>query len=152
MIINGVGNGAPKVASSLYPESSSDYGVVSTLIYGAQWDTALKFIGAYNVGEEGYDRYATNSTGMGNYSGMGNGDTFPYSPTTAGGAVEFRQKNIYDMAGNVWELTNEKRGTRPIWRGGSADGGDPASYRASNQIGYADSYLGFRVALYIRSN
>jgi len=118
---DGNGNGASKVASSLYPESSNDYGVVSTLIYGAQWDTALKFIGAYNVGEEGYATYATNSTGMGNYDETNGGDTFASTtePTTTGAAMEFRQKNIYDMAGNVWEWTNERCYFTRVYRGGA---------------------------------
>ena len=41
------GDGAVTVARSMYPEEEADYGVVSTLIYGTQWDTALEFIGAY---------------------------------------------------------------------------------------------------------
>uniref|UniRef100_UPI00384A513C type II secretion system protein n=1 Tax=Methanobrevibacter smithii TaxID=2173 RepID=UPI00384A513C len=61
------GNGAVTVARSMYPKEDTNYGAISTLIYGTQWDTALRFIGSYNVGENGYDTYATNSTGMGNY-------------------------------------------------------------------------------------
>ena len=149
---DGKGNGVPKIASSLYPESSSDYGVVSTLIYGAQWDTALKFIGAYDVGEEGYDRYATNSTGMGNHIGT-NGSMA--TPDVCGASPAFRQKNIYDMAGNVYEWTNEEYNYRPVIRGGfySSVGSDtPASSRGNIGNGTSSSGYGFRLALYIKTN
>ena len=40
------GNGAVTVARSMYSVGDANYGAVSTLIYGAQWDTALRFIGS----------------------------------------------------------------------------------------------------------
>ena len=117
------GNGAVTVARNMYSEEDTNYGVVSTLIYGTQWDTALKFISTYNVGETGYDIYATDSTGMGNYIGTDeNADTFS-EIAFCGATTKFRQKNIYDMAGNVWECTMEQNSTVRIGRGG--DYGDP---------------------------
>ncbi len=123
------GDGAVTVARNMYPDTpDSEYGAVSTLIYGTQWDTALKFIGAYNVGEAGYDTYATDSTGMGNYSG---------SRQACGSSDSYRQKNIYDMAGNVYEWTMEKYSTYRVLRGGLCNnsGSDfPASFRDGSSV------------------
>ena len=134
------GNGAATVASKMYPVTDINYGAVSTLVYGTQWDTTLKFIGAYNVGEAGYDTYAIDSTGMGNYNGTSEGDITTDEPTTCGLIDVFRQKNIYDMAGNVWEWTMEKHGTRRVFRGGSyghSGSTGPASDRGSNSVDYS---------------
>ena len=134
------GNGAVTVARSMYPSSDNNYGAVSTLIYGTQWDTVLKFIGAYG----GDATYATDSTGKGNYDGINGGDTTNEEPATCGLLDAFRQKNIYDMAGNVEEWTMESYSTERVYRGGHCDhsGSDlPASYRSINSVAYADSNM-----------
>ena len=128
------GNGAVTVARSMYPENDTNYGAVSTLIYGAQWDTALKFIEAYDIGEAGFATYATNSDGMGNYHGVSGADIFS-GVARCGAAEEFKQKNIYDMAGNVYERTMEKYGEFHIARGDDYLYGTgaqfPAAFRAN---------------------
>ena len=143
------GDGAVTVARSMYPEESENYGVVSTLIYGTQWDTALKFIGAYG----GDTTYATDSTGKGNYKGTSGGDTTTDAPATCGLLDAFSQKNIYDMAGNVWELTMEKYITNRVNRGGdyrvNSDSGFPASYRDFTNVDFVSTHKRFsRSALY----
>ena len=131
------GNGVVTIARNMYPENDNNYGAVSTLIYGAQWDTALDFIGAYDVGEAGYDIYATNSEGMGNYHGVSGADIFP-SIAPCGAADAFRQKNIYDMAGNVYEWTMEMNDTKRVIRGDDYIYGTgekyPASCRTSTRV------------------
>ena len=131
-------NGAVTVARSMYPDTpDSEYGAVSTLIYGAQWDTALKFIGAYG----GDTEYATNSAGKGNYNGTENGDPSSAEPDVCGAYDIYRQKNIYDMAGNVYEWTMEKPivySRDRVIRGGyydSSGSGAPASYRNDSYYG-----------------
>ena len=104
-------------AEVMYAEEDISYGVVSTLIYGTQWDTTLKFIGAY----EGDIGYATDSTGKGNYSGTNGGDTTIDTPATCGLLAAFREKNIYDMAGNVWEWTMEEYNSYRVRRGGNCN-------------------------------
>ncbi len=131
------GNGAVKVARSMYPEYDTNYGAVSTLIYGAQWDTALKFIGEYGGNKE----YATNSTGMGNYNGTVEGDPTDATPATSGSSDTFRQKNIYDMAGNVYEWTMEKYSIYRVHRGGDcydSGSGNPASRRSDYYMDSSD--------------
>ena len=133
------GNGAVTVARSMYPDTpDSEYGAVSTLIYGAQWDTALKFIGAYG----GDTTYATNSAGKGNYSGTNGADDIASTnePAECGAREGFKQKNIYDMAGNVYEWTMEKPidySTSRVFSGGncgSSGSDNPASYRSSDNV------------------
>ena len=136
------GNGAVTVARSMYPVADTNYGVASTLIYATQWDTALKFIGAYGGDAE----YATNSAGKGNYDGTENGDPSSEKPDVCGAYDVYRQKNIYDMAGNVWEWTMEKCGSIRAIRGGSYSGsgsGFPASSRNSNNLDVDGSYERF---------
>ena len=127
------GDGAVTVAKSMYPVESENYGVASTLIYGIQWDTALKFIGAYG----GDATYATDSTGKGNYKGTSGADDIASTSEFAecGAREEKKKKNIYDMAGNVWEWTMEKYSTNRVDRGGNyrnfgSEG--PASNRSHN--------------------
>ena len=132
-------NGAVIVAKSMYPVENENYGVASTLIYGVQWDTALKFIGVYN----GDTTYAIDSIGKGNYSGTSGGDTTTEQPATCGLLDAFGQKNIYDMAGNVWEWTMEKYSTYRVIRGGSygnSGSAGPASLRYNNGADDENSY------------
>lgn len=136
-------------ANNMY--SSENYGGNSTLIYGAQWDATLQFITGYNVGENGYDVFPSNSTGVGNYSGTSGGDTTTATPATSGILEVFKQKNIYDMAGNVQEWTNEKYGTDSVKRGGSYSNSSPteypAGYRNHAVSSSSTSDTGFRVAM-----
>lgn len=143
-------NSAKVLSRSMYPNVSriSDFGlssdltnntgVISTLMYGRQWDAALKFI------EKDYPDYPLSSNG--NY----NSNTVSHT----GSDINFKVKNICEMAGNLSEWTMELNGDYPVLRGGSfltnsADG--CASLREYN---INPSYIyqcGFRVALYINN-
>ena len=146
------GNGAVTVARSMYLAEDENYGVTSTLIYGIQWDTTLKFIEAYG----GDPIYAIDSTGKGNYSGTNGGDTSLEEPDVCGALEAFKQKNIYDMAGNIAEWTMEQCRSENArvprgGRSGLSSGLDyPASFRNGNSIASYNSGIGFRVALYIK--
>ena len=151
------------------------YGVTAILPYGAMWDETLRFVkdDAHNV---------TDSTNWGNYYGT----TFKFigkycrtpsakEPTytegtnkdkpetiswllTTGASERNKAKNIYDLAGNIEEWTQESSYTRyRVCRGGSYEnrGNDgnfsrPASYRIGGTPSVASGNGGFRPALYIK--
>jgi len=72
-----------------------EIGVRSTLISGAAWDTTLQWI--TNTTDE---TYAEDSNSKGNYSGK-------IAVTSSNLNTSYAKNNIYDMAGNVFELTSE---------------------------------------------
>ena len=155
-----------KSASQRMYNDSAKYGVKSTLCYGVQWDAMLSFLGKTSE---------TDSTAWGNYYNAGPfdfaGEYYKYgndewkSDTTSkakdtdmllqtGASDRNSLKNIYNVAGNVWEWTMEASGSsRRVYRGGGYDcSGDrhPASSRV-NYYGptYSSDDLGFRPTLYI---
>ena len=73
---------------------------------------------------------------------------------TTGASDTNSKKNIYDLAGNVWEWTLEKTSYSYLPcsnRGGSyfyTGSGYPASYRSYSITSISDNYIGFRVSLY----
>ena len=122
---------------------SETCGVTSTLCYGVQWDAVMQFLDSSYVKADGKcSSIVSNSTRKGNYSG---------SISTTG---YYAEKNIYDLAGNVYEWTMEAYDSSyRVGRGGGYGGYGsryPASYRSSftPDYDYADT-VGFRVALYL---
>ena len=82
-----------------FAEENEYTSVTSTLCYGVQWDAIMQFIDEkYISGECNEDSYVINKNGKGNYDG---------SIINTGSNEAYQMKNIYDMAGNVWELTME---------------------------------------------
>lgn len=99
--------------------------VTSTLVYGVQWDAVMQFIDSkYINGECDEDSYVRNSTEKGWYKNncdstdKGNKEPNPDHITgldliynSEPNVIANKQKNIYDMAGNVWEWTMEANST-----------------------------------------
>ena len=153
--MNTVGNvGAVYLSKHMY--DNKDIGATSTLCYGVQWDAAMNFVSSTND--------ISNSTNWGNYfdnawtitrttakyldstnvaTGRWTDITSNKSKTklknillTTGASDTFKAKNIFDLAGNVYELTMEAydsyAGTYRVSRGGESGnfGSDtPASAR-----------------------
>jgi len=99
-IMNEDTGGAVEVARSIYPAANVDYGVVSTLTYGAQWDRTLSWWietkaenGTKDAKIEAADDL-NDSTKYGNYTG---------TLLTTGETEKTKVNNIYDMAGNAGE-------------------------------------------------
>ena len=132
-------------SKSLYADSeekTQGY-AVSTLVYGVQWDATVRWL------EKKYPGISKNSVGYGNYS---------TSVINTGSNTNYALKNIYDMAGNVYEWTMEKYYTdvnkgyvSAIVRGGSINySTQPISYRYDVYSTYEYKDVGFRVALYVK--
>ncbi len=152
--------------------------VQSGLVTGTMWDAMITFIangnnnivttesywGNYNKEDSEHIQYVT---GQGRYSAVkrdsGSNDAFivadgqyHYGIRTTASTEGVKQKNLYDVAGNLWEWTNEKVENKSeisyMVRGGSfytTYFGSPACYRGYNTATCTYERFGFRPALYI---
>ena len=142
--------GAVEVARGMYNEEKGN-SVTSTLIYGVQWDAIMRWM--QDVPNLTGGKYVEDSTGMGWYSdNYSNGNANHQTGIDVDGGKN-KVKNIYDLAGNVWEWTIECCDTNcRVCRGGGFDlsgSGIPASYRDNFFPSTGYSGFGFRVALYL---
>lgn len=129
--------------------------VVSTLCYGVQWDAVMNF-----VSDKNYD--ISNSRKWGNFSdsssstGASEDSGEENMNYTTGRNEAWKAKNIYDLAGNVYEWTMESISSESIeyrvCRGGlfSQSGSSGASQRDHDNTVVANYKYGFRPALYIK--
>ena len=137
---------AAKVATSDTGNTGTNV-YTSSLMFGVQWDLVCKFLeGSTEWPNEHEPSWyiKTDSTSWGIYTGQ-NG---PKNTGSSG----YKRRNIYDFAGNQWELTLEHANYRSDCpcadRGGNYNGsgsGVPASCRISQFTSFKD---GFRVSLY----
>ena len=123
--------------------------LTSTLLTGAAWDRTLGWL--YETGEKTGAEILADSKSWGNYYD----DTF--SGTTGliktGEYEQTKAKNIYDLAGNVWEWTTESHiTTSRVSRGGSFNFNGsvfPASDRYVRDPSLTSGSIGFRVTLFM---
>ena len=144
---------AKRLASGMYSTSTS---VTSQLITAAGWDRTLNWIieTDNNLGE---NEVILDSRSWGNYSNS-TGNALENSGSskmnyTTGRSKYWKANNIYDLAGNTWEWTQEKQGTDSVYRGGSFNrGGDdnPASSRINDNASNQNFNYSFRTQLYIK--
>ena len=140
--------GAVEKVKEMYTDKEK-YGVTSTLIYGIQWDAIMTWIDPEYKNEDGtlYNKgsFVANSTDKGYYNQL--------SPTTTGSNANYAVKNIYDLAGNVYEWTMEAYvSTSRVSRGGncfSSGESFPASVRSGDTPCNSNDGIGFRSALYL---
>jgi hypothetical protein len=133
----------------LYVSDNNITGVKSGMIWGNQWDQIMIWMKDINNPNIPGAKYIVDSTGMGWYSDN-SGNSVKNTGTLPGAKV----KNIYDMAGNVWEWTMEGYGTTGRFlRGGYYDStgdGEPANSRPYYDFSTSTSTkLGSRVQLYL---
>ena len=138
-------------------------GVKSGQTGSAAWLVAKEYKEAETSFTAGGGTSITTLEGLQQYTNVTEIDTTTYSYTTSleltTGAVEdYKVKNIYDMAGNMWEWTIEEgkhnaSSSFAVRRGGSfynVGTTSPACYRHGNGgVGGTDFNIGFRVSLYI---
>ncbi len=119
-----------------YPnKKTSTVGIVT----GKQWDTTMKWIS----NQIGKAKVESDSSSWGNYR------------SSLGNTGRKYVKNIYDLAGNAWELTSETYGSKMVYRGGSAynaGSSAPAGYRDAYAKEYSDGATTFRMCLYVEGD
>lgn len=158
---------ALKLSSSMYQTDS----VQSGLVTGTMWDSMMKFIA-------GDDNTIVTSSSWGNYTNgnvtytVGKGRYAPINTTTVSAftvsdgvyhlglkttaiSEDVKKKNLYDVAGNLWEWTEEVAALNSKYtiRGGSCGntfGARPACYRTSETASTTSASRGFRPALYMK--
>ena len=123
--------------------------VKSHLTFGAEYDSVLEwFIGTRKT----FAEIAEDSTKWGYYMDRRFSMYHSYELKETGGRLEYCVNNIYDLAGNVSEWTQEQfiDDEMHIARGGNYRSGNPVAHRSSLLWDRYDDKLGFRAALYIK--
>ena len=133
----------------------------STMINGTQWDRVLEWL--VETGMPSEDVYEDSST-WGNYSNYNTANGYTEGTPgyeeiagkgvrLAGSSEYWKANNIYDLAGNAYERTQEASTTyNRVSRGGyynSPGSGAPVSYRFSFDPTSSVSYVSARPALYV---
>ena len=112
--------------------------VKSTMIYGCQWDETMSWLNKCGYNTD------TDSSSWGNYSG---------SPINTGSVSTYKANEIFDLAGNYYDWTQEASSTGSrVNRGGySSHSGssNPAADRGTNIASYSGGSHSARPTLYI---
>ena len=132
---------------------SNEY-VQTGLLTGKAWDTTCHWI-EDSLSSINKLAKLTDSRYYGNYNNsLAPANENSGTKQVAGYSDKWSVKNIYDLAGNVWEWTSEANGSDFIFRGGCYFGGGsgiPVSYRSSGGASYTGvALIGFRSRLYIK--
>ena len=131
---------------------SNEY-VQTGLLTGKAWDTTCNWI-KDSLNSINSSASLTNSRYYGNHiDSLAPANENSGTKSTSGFNENWKVKNIYDLAGNVWEWTSEANDSYFISRGGSYSNSgieNPVSIRNHGMSYYAGVDLGFRVRLYIK--
>ena len=170
-------------AQILASKASSSASVSSSLMFGIQWDLVLRFssnkgvdTSLLNDNSETWENYKLEyplkQNTVHGYKGIYENNKLTWSEIeseythngteyialSTGATERNKKKNIYDLAGNMWEWTLEH--ATYVYRGtsypcanrggnfGNSGGGYPASYRSGVATSYSGFNLGMRVSLY----
>lgn len=135
----------------------NDYQTVTTsVVYGVQWDSMLRFIVSDVNNVNNSIRWGNYSTSELNYTDK-NGNSYK-KPSgevrllETGSSEETKAKNIYDVAGNAYEWTVETAGNEVrVVRGGCyvVNIGQLAAARYAYNDNTANNAIGFRISFYV---
>ena len=149
--------------------------VKSVLVTGTMWDSIMKFIAGSDdstvEANSSWGNYnntgsiITYTAGQGRYAGVNSSNgamtsafttsdaNYHYGIRTCGSTEGVKKNNLYDIAGNLWEWTEENvsSGYYMLRGGGFNDAyaSHPACYRVYHTATGTDTDIGFRPALYI---
>ena len=138
--------------------------VKTQMIWGCQWDVTMNWL--ISSGAKTSDEVNKDSSTWGNYSNYNAANNYTEGTAgyekNAGSSENWKANNIYDLAGNCWEWTQEADNTnsRACRGGNSGNNGSsyPASYLAygnpdSSDYGYTrfSSHFNNKVALNSRA-
>lgn len=130
--------------------------VTTSVVYGVQWDSMLRFVVSDVNNVNNSLRWGNYSTSELNYTDA-NGNSYVKKNgevrlLKTGASEDTKAKNIYDIAGNVYEWTKETSGNNVrIVRGGSyvVNIGQLAAARYAYNCNTANNAIGFRISFYI---
>ena len=146
---------ARTLASGMYSTSSA---ITSQLITGAGWDRTMNWLIETDNGLTEND-VIIDSSSWGNYeSSTGNAAInagYSNMNYTTGRSEYWKANNIYDLAGNTYEWTQETEWSKGVTRGGSCSSNyspSPAASRRSRRSNDSEfnDYFSFRPQLYIK--
>ena len=122
----------------------------SRMIWGCQWDQVCKFISTAKD-KNGQTISLSDSTSYGNYR---NSENSPQNKINTGSNDNYKTNNIYDLAGNCYEWTQEASKTFVrIYRGGGYDNDGfsvPVTCRGSIFPTFTRDYISSRPVLYLK--
>ena len=127
--------------------NGDEYGAQSIMIYGNQWDEVMDWLVDTGMSS---DLVNVDSSSWGNYEV----DGVDVTKQNSGSNPVWQANNIYDLAGNCWEWTQEAlNANRRVRRGGcysNSGSSYPASDRGNNgpDGNYSDNSS--RAALYVK--
>ena len=141
----------------IYSELALESKTTSSMIGGSQYDQIMICMKEEKSSDQALSRgkyYVTNGAGKGNYgtiSGVKNDVYSEIAPT--GSQDAYSTKNIFDLAGNVWEWSLEAYGNHDrVRRGGSYYATDTSNtrpdYRYNGYPLFSNSGSGSRLTLY----
>lgn len=141
---------AIKQSKDMYSNNSA---VISQVVSGAGWDRTINWL-VETGAKTSSEAYADSST-WGNYrNAVGNAAIGAGDVTATGNSEYWKANNIYDLAGNCDEMTQEITASKIVTRSGSVNGYCSGFYPAGMRVAIwdkdrSDSDLSFRVQLFI---